>query len=71
MSLRQAARQIGQGRPRADYRGETAGVQDQVSYYRIFALARWLSDGKSIVEHVAGVEDYQVALATYRAACQR
>jgi hypothetical protein len=23
------------------------------------------------VEHVAGVEDYQVALATYRAACER
>jgi hypothetical protein len=28
-------------------------------------------DGESIVEHVAGVEDYQVALATLRAACQR
>jgi hypothetical protein len=28
-------------------------------------------DGESIAEHVAGVEDYQVALATYRAACQR
>ena len=27
--------------------------------------------GESIVEHVAGVEDYQVALATYRAACER
>jgi hypothetical protein len=25
----------------------------------------------SIVEHVAGIEDYQVALATYRAACER
>jgi len=24
-----------------------------------------------IVEHVAGIEDYQVALATYRAACER
>jgi hypothetical protein len=23
-------------------------------------------DGESIVEHVAGIEDYQVALATYR-----
>jgi len=29
------------------------------------------SSGESIVEHVAGVEDYQVALATYRAACER
>jgi hypothetical protein len=28
-------------------------------------------DGESIVEHVAGIEDYQVALATYRAACER
>jgi hypothetical protein len=28
-------------------------------------------DGESIVEHVAGVEDYPVALATYRAACER
>jgi hypothetical protein len=27
-------------------------------------------DGESIVEHVAGIEDYQVALATYRAACE-
>jgi hypothetical protein len=29
----------------------------------------WTTDGESIVEHVAGVEDYQVALATYHAAC--
>src|SRR5262249_15097992 len=28
-------------------------------------------DSESIVDHVAGVEDYQVALATYRAACER
>ena len=28
-------------------------------------------DDASIVEHVAGVEDYHVALATYRAACER
>ena len=28
-------------------------------------------DAESIVEHVAGVEDYQIALATYRAACER
>jgi hypothetical protein len=26
---------------------------------------------ESIVEHVAGIEDYQVALATFRAACER
>jgi hypothetical protein len=28
-------------------------------------------DGENIVEHIAGVEDYQVALATYRAAVER
>ncbi len=31
----------------------------------------WTPDGESIVEHIAGIEDYQVALATYRAACER
>jgi hypothetical protein len=36
-----------------------------------FRVDRWTPDGESIVEHVAGIEDYQVALATYRAACQR
>jgi hypothetical protein len=36
-----------------------------------FHVDIWSPDGESIVEHVAGVEDYQVALATYRAACLR
>jgi hypothetical protein len=31
----------------------------------------WTPDGESIVEHFAGIEDYQVALVTYRAACER
>src|SRR5262245_49590958 len=35
-----------------------------------FRVDTWTPDGESIVEHVAGVEDYQVALATYRAACE-
>ena len=30
----------------------------------------WDDDGEN-VEHLAGVEDFEVALATYRAACQR
>ena len=29
-----------------------------------FRIDLWTADGESIVEHVAGVEDYQVALAT-------
>jgi hypothetical protein len=36
-----------------------------------FRVDTWTPDGESIVEHVAGVEDYQLALATYRAACER
>jgi hypothetical protein len=36
-----------------------------------FRIDVWTTNGESIVEHVAGVEDYQVALATYRAACER
>ena len=36
-----------------------------------FRVDTWTPDGERIVEHVAGVEDYQVALATYRDACQR
>jgi len=33
-----------------------------------FRVDTWTPDGESIVEHVAGVEDYQVAFATFRAA---
>jgi hypothetical protein len=36
-----------------------------------FRVDTWTPDGESIVEHVAGVDDYQVALATFLAACQR
>jgi hypothetical protein len=36
-----------------------------------FRVDIWDDRGGSIVEHVAGVEDYQVALATFRAACER
>ena len=36
-----------------------------------FRIDTWTPDGESVVEHVAGVEDYQLALATYRAACER
>jgi hypothetical protein len=36
-----------------------------------FRVDTWTPDGESIVEHFAGIEDYQVALVTYRAACER
>jgi len=28
-------------------------------------------DGENVIEHLAGVEDHQLAMATYLAACQR
>ena len=31
----------------------------------------WDDDGQNIIEHLAGVEDFEVATATYRAARQR
>jgi hypothetical protein len=36
-----------------------------------FRVDTWTPDGESIAEHVAGIEDYQIALATFRAACER
>ena len=38
---------------------------------QVFCRRPWTPDGESIVEHVAGVEDYHVALAMFLAACQR
>ena len=35
-----------------------------------FCVDTWTDDGESIVEHVASVEDYELALATFRAACE-
>jgi hypothetical protein len=36
-----------------------------------FRIDLWTADGESIVEHIADVEDYEIALAIYRAACER
>ena len=36
-----------------------------------FRIDTWTPDGESIVEQIAGVEDFDVALATFRGACQR
>ena len=44
---------------------------DHIQNSLYFPVDTWTPDGESIVEHVAGVEDYQVALATYDAACER
>jgi hypothetical protein len=31
----------------------------------------WTIDGEHVIEHLAGIEDLQLAMTTYRAACQR
>jgi hypothetical protein len=36
-----------------------------------FRIDVWDASGENLVEHIAGVEDYQVAQATYRAAVER
>jgi hypothetical protein len=36
-----------------------------------YRIDLWDAEGENVVEHLAGVEDYQVAMATYLAACQR
>ena len=53
---------------------ETRGRDEVTTTFRThftFRIDTWTPDGESVVEHVAGVEDYQVALATSRAACER
>jgi hypothetical protein len=36
-----------------------------------FRIDMWTEDGENIVEHLAGAEDFTVALATYQSACVR
>ena len=36
-----------------------------------FRIDTWTADGESIVEHLASVEGYTLAMATYRAAIER
>jgi hypothetical protein len=36
-----------------------------------YRIDRWADDGNSIQDYVAGVTDFAVAKATYRAACRR
>jgi hypothetical protein len=36
-----------------------------------YRIDLWDADGENVVEHLAGVEDSQVAMATYLAACER
>jgi hypothetical protein len=37
----------------------------------LYRIDMWSRDGGKVIEHLAGVEDFQLAMATYRAACER
>jgi hypothetical protein len=37
----------------------------------VYRIDIWTNDGKNILEHLAGVENLNVARAAYRAACER
>src|SRR5262249_6425861 len=50
--------------------GKKAGMTTLRTHFT-FRVDTWTPDGERIVEHIAGVEDNQVALAAYRAAGER
>ena len=37
----------------------------------LYRIDMWSNDGKEVIDHLAGVEDAQLAMATYSAACER
>ena len=39
-------------------------------FHLSYRIDMWSIDGGKVIEHLAGVEDFQVAMATYRAACE-
>jgi hypothetical protein len=65
-----AGREAG-GRGRFGQRQMAVQKAEKTWTHFTFRIDTWSANGESIIEHVAGVEDYQIALATYRAACER
>jgi hypothetical protein len=49
------------------------GRRNDMNYRTHFVhrIDTWDDDGENVIEHLASVEDFEVAMATYRAACQR
>ncbi len=37
----------------------------------LYRVDMWTIDGEKVMEQLAGIEDFQVAMATYRVACER
>jgi hypothetical protein len=53
---------------------EMGGRRDGIDVNRTHFLYRidmWTIDGEHVIEHLAGIEDFQLAMVTYRAACTR
>jgi hypothetical protein len=40
-------------------------------FHFLYRIDMWSSDDAKVIEHLAGAEDFKVAMATYRAACER
>ena len=57
----------------AGSRGRLGQSEMAINYRTRFAyrIDAWDAHGENVIEHLAGVEDLQVAKATYLAACQR
>jgi hypothetical protein len=53
----------------AERNGGEEGGEDADAF--TFRIGTWTKpDGHSIVEHVAGIEDYELSLGTFRLACE-
>ena len=52
-------------------RGLEEGAVAVTRTHFAFRIDLWDGNGENVVEHLAGVEDYTLALATYRAAVER
>ena len=46
-------------------------MSNRTDYDFLYRVDMWTIDGEKVIEHLAGIEDFQVAMATYRAACER
>jgi hypothetical protein len=49
-------------------RKDGSGVNRTHFLYRV---DMWTINSEHVIEHLAGIEDFQLAMATYRAACKR
>ena len=55
----------------ARFRSEWNTTYEQPDFDFLYRVDMWTIDGEKVIEHLAGIEDFQVAMATYRAACER